>query len=640
MNEQNNYIEKLGLYEQAKEAYYSGEPIMSDEEFDKLEKELGLENKGYVGTKHSPNYTVRHPYMMGSLAKVQVHADKEGNIDWKSIYKKIVGCVGSAKLIASPKYDGCSFEMVVEHGLVKSISTRGDGFWGRDIYPHLASRIDRKLVDRRIAEKYTVRGEVLVKKSVFNAKWKDKFANPRSFVAGTLSAEFNKELIPQVNDLNIVCYDFRIYDESYWKGSNWHDKDFPKLYELTKSPTVCDAYVYEGNFSEAALRSMYYSFESTRNNIDYCLDGFVIKPIDEDRKWSEDTRPSDCLAVKFIPQTEPTKVTNIVWELGKTGEYFPTVIYNPVEMDGKVCTKASGHNIDWLMRKGVSIGSEIVISLAGDIIPYIYKVTKAYDKTTLGDYNVPDNVTLTNGHLMANMTEEEMRIEKFRNSCRTLEVPGLGDAQINKLIEGIKLEIEGDEFFGTEDVPFPISIFGIGAPLMAKIIGGKAGAKIAEAYENILRNIRLEDFIAAMNFRFCGKKVSHEIAMKCLSRPYDFTSMAEEGYSWIDDFDSPNWKDFEVVCNYFNLSIKDWEEREQQFEKSNNEVNNGVERIPIIMTGEPNNYATKGDFLKAHPEYKETASWKEVKIVFTNSLESNTGKMKKAREKGIELQLY
>ena len=63
-------------------------------------------------------------------------------------------------------------------------------------------------------------------------------------------------------------------------------------------------------------------------------------------------------------------------------------------------------------------------------------------------------------------------------------------------------------------------------------------------------------------------------------------------------------------------------------------------QIPIIMTGEPNNYSTKAEFLKCHPEYRNTGSWKEVQIVFTNSLDSNTGKMKKAREKGIRIELY
>ena len=68
------------LYDQAKEAYYNGEPIMSDLEFDELEEELGLENKGYVGTHHQKSYTVKHPFLMGSLSKVQIKEKEDHTI--------------------------------------------------------------------------------------------------------------------------------------------------------------------------------------------------------------------------------------------------------------------------------------------------------------------------------------------------------------------------------------------------------------------------------------------------------------------------------------------------------------------------------------------------------------------------------
>ena len=74
--------------------------------------------------------------------------------------------------------------------------------------------------------------------------------------------------------------------------------------------------------------------------------------------------------------------------------------------------------------------------------------------------------------------------------------------------------------------------------------------------------------------------------------------------------------------------------------KLDKEVEKSSNQIPVILTGEPNNYASKGEFLKCNPQYRLTGSWKEVKIVFTNSFDSNTGKMKKAREKNIEIQLY
>ena len=143
-----NREEQLKLYNAAKEAYYNGEEIMSDIEFDALEKELGLENKSYVGTRHNPSYTVRHPFVMGSLSKVQIH-EKNGAVDWYKHYKEVSGFVNkfsmNPPLIVTPKYDGCSFELYVNNNDV-TISTRGDGKFGRDIYKHIIDKIPQSLL--------------------------------------------------------------------------------------------------------------------------------------------------------------------------------------------------------------------------------------------------------------------------------------------------------------------------------------------------------------------------------------------------------------------------------------------------------------------------------------------------------------
>ena len=80
----------LELYNKAKEAYYNGEPIMTDYEFDELEKRLGLENKSYVGAKHNPSYTVKHPFIMGSLSKVQIKRGNDGNVPWEQYFAEVL----------------------------------------------------------------------------------------------------------------------------------------------------------------------------------------------------------------------------------------------------------------------------------------------------------------------------------------------------------------------------------------------------------------------------------------------------------------------------------------------------------------------------------------------------------------------
>ena len=84
-------LEKKNLYDRAKEAYFNGEPIMSDYEFDTLESELGLENNSYIGTHHQKSYTIKHPFIMGSLSKIQIKENNDNTISWGSY----VDCVKS-----------------------------------------------------------------------------------------------------------------------------------------------------------------------------------------------------------------------------------------------------------------------------------------------------------------------------------------------------------------------------------------------------------------------------------------------------------------------------------------------------------------------------------------------------------------
>ncbi len=124
-------MNQLELYNKATEAYYSGEEIIPDYEYDALEEELGLKNKN-LGSSHSNVYTITHPYIMGSLLKVQVHDDNFKKY-FKEVSKYIFRFHKDHNVIITPKYDGCSFEVVYSEGNIVKASTRGDGKLGKDI---------------------------------------------------------------------------------------------------------------------------------------------------------------------------------------------------------------------------------------------------------------------------------------------------------------------------------------------------------------------------------------------------------------------------------------------------------------------------------------------------------------------------
>ena len=628
-------MDKLELYNKAKEAYYSGNPIMEDFEFDRLEAELGLENKSYIGTKHNPSYTIKHPFIMGSLSKIQIKKDKNFEyINFGLYLDSLKKYVGSNKLIITPKYDGCSFEVqTTKSGKIKSISTRGDGEFGKDIKEHILNKVEKALCKVENKES-CYRGEVLIDKNIFEQKYSE-FVNPRSFVSGVLNRKFEgisqeekEDLKNKCNDLSIVIYDVKVKQNKEWEDVEWTS---------LVSDNIPDFYFENVNIETAKdFEDIYNKFSKYRETCKFALDGIVIKPVVSNRINNlTQHRPTDCVAIKFIPILEETEVIDIEWNLGKSGEYTPVVITNPVIMDGKSVTRANANNIGYLISNKISIGTKLVFSLAGDIIPFIYKVT---DTTRFNEKNInlPENSELNGIHLMAIMSEEEKRAKELKYSILTLNIPGMGESNANTLVDYIVESCKGDEFFDEQPKQIPNNVFMIEAIDFEIGIGGKNGTKISKAYKDIIGNITLDLIIRSCNFKLCGEKVSEQIANKLLGNEYDFTSMASEAYGWCFDDNSKQMIQLNEIFDKLGFSLEFFKQKQQSIATASNDE----DKIPVILTGEPNNYSTKAEFIKCNPQYRVTTKWKECKIVFTNSLDSNTGKMKQAKAKGIEIRVY
>lgn len=626
----------LELYNAAKEAYYNGNPIMTDYEFDELEKKLGLENKSYIGTNHNPSYTIQHPFIMGSLSKVQVKEDNQGNINFEQYLTEVNKYItrhSSCGFIITPKYDGCSFECHVtgEKQNVIFISSRGDGEYGKDLNKHLIKKLLPNIneLNKQINGDYVIRGEVLIDKFVFENKYSD-FVNPRSFVSGLLNRDYDKTIDEILDDLSIVIYDVRIKENGQWNDYDWnnfHYPDHPNFF-----------FTIPGTIDFIAFKKLYRDFEEYRNeDCPFALDGIVFKPIAKFRENNlTEHRPKDCVAVKFAPMLQETEVVDIKWQLSnKTGEYCPVIIVNPVIMDGKSITKASAHNYGYIIENKISVGSKVILSLAGDIIPFIYKITDTaeFDENKIGiDVTVCD---VDGVHLYKKLTQEEKTKNKFLASAQTLGIPSIGPAAAEKIFDFIKEECKGDEFFDIPAKDVPDNILLISSVDINRALGGKLGENAAKAFTEYLTKMGIKDIINSCTFPLCGVKVSEQIEAYMIDNDSaDWTSLPKAAYEWVFNTDSPEYMKVNNIMNTIGKTV------DQQRKVVLAKKSNTADQIPVILTGEPNDYASKGDFLNKHPEYRMTGSWKEVKIVFTNSMDSTTGKMKKAREKGIEIRLY
>ena len=582
---------------------------------------------------------------MGSLSKVQIKEATDGKIhfeDYIGDINKYLKRNNAKSYIVTPKYDGCSFEVNIiasedVTGKISQntvfISSRGDGEWGKDLNKHLINKVlpDINVLNKQIPGCYVFRGEVLIDKFIFETKYSE-FVNPRSFVSGLLNRDYSDDpkFQEMLNDLSVVIYDIKIMDDH----KNWIDRDWIS-YDYPDKPQF---YFTIEDLQSPLLEGLYNRFEQYRNeDCPFALDGIVFKPIVQYRENNlTEHRPKDCVAVKFAPMLQETEIIDIEWNVSnKTGEYTPVIIVNPVIMDGKEITRASAYNYGYVIENKLSIGSKVILSLACDIIPFIYKITdtSCFDKNKIC---IDPTVGIVDGvHLFKQLSEEDKIKNKFLASAEALNIPGIGPAAADTIFEYIKVECQGDDFFDIPAKEVPNNILYLTPNDIDNALGGKLGINAKKSFTEYLKKITLKDIIISCTFEMCGDKASEQIEKEIINPgDGDWFSLPRIAYEWVLNKDSEEYNQVKKIIDFIGFDIEQYRILREESKSIQDE------QIPIIMTGEPNDYLSKGDFLNHHPEYRNTGSWKEVKIVFTNSLDSNTGKMKKAREKGIEIRLY
>jgi hypothetical protein len=232
------------------------------------------------------------------------------------------------------------------------------------------------------------------------------------------------------------------------------------------------------------------------------------------------------------------------------------------------------------------------------------------------------------------MSAEEYRENKFIQSAEALGIPNIGPAAAKTIYDYCVTQSAPDDFLGIEGKEVPYNILCCSAADINNALGGKTGAAAMKAFEEFKKKLSLADIIVSCTFESCGRKVAEAIQDYLLFGNENFEHLAEKAWKWATIVNSVEMIELHNVLEHCGKTMEIFEQELQYINEAKRE------QTPVILTGEPNGYPTKDAFMREHPEYRVTGSWKEVKIVFTNSLDSNTGKMKKAREKGIEIRLY
>lgn len=411
--------------------YYNAEPAVSDEEFDALWEELkSLDPENPLLSRVGRDLTdgwpkSGHLIPMGSQSKASSPEEFDAWAEKTELDLYLV----------QYKLDGASLELQYENGIFRKAVTRGDGRTGDDISSN-ARRM--QAVPLRLPEAFTggVRGEVLMTKAVHAAGYRDK-ANCRNAANGLMKRKDGKG----AEDLVVVCYDARALS-----GGAFTDEE-KKLAWLARMGFLV---VPTERFRQAREVTEYRAkVMALRADLPWDIDGLVVKGLSIDLEDAAKPRPEKQIAYKFSPEEAVTRLIAVEWsESGAL--YTPIGITEPVRLAGTTVQRANLSNPDMIRNMGLKIGSIVVITKRGEIIPKIETLVENPPDAT--GIPMPSVCTACGSVLVDGGTslycpapacprKELHRLEKW---LTVLDIRGFGTALIRRLHETGKARIIAD----------------------------------------------------------------------------------------------------------------------------------------------------------------------------------------------------
>ncbi|MBM6799022.1 NAD-dependent DNA ligase LigA, partial [Coprobacillus cateniformis] len=375
-------IKKL-LNEYNYQYYVLDNPSVSDQEYDRLMQELqAIENQHpewltadspsqRVGGQVLDSFTkITHERMMLSLGNI-FNEDELMAFD-----ERIRETYPNVEYVCELKIDGLAVSLVYADGRLDYAATRGDGTVGEDI-THNVKTIKSIPLTIDYDGDFEVRGEIFMPKKSFNELNEERakagealFANPRNAAAG--SVRQLDSTIAAKRKLDAFLYMVPTATEV---GCTTHKEALDYIKELGfktnpmthVSSDIQDVWAFIQEMTEK------------RDTLPYEIDGIVIKVnnLEEQVRLGYTAKvPKWAIAYKFPAEEVVTKLKDIIFTIGRTGQITPNAILEPVRVAGSTVQRATLHNEDNVKNKDIRIGDYVVVRKAGDVIPEVVRSLK------------------------------------------------------------------------------------------------------------------------------------------------------------------------------------------------------------------------------------------------------------------------
>lgn len=524
--------------------YYSGHPIISDEEFDALLKhliEIEKQHPEWV-TPNSPTQRVgeqpaegfklvSHHIPMLSLANTYSKDELKDFID--RMHRLTERQTGFSCEI---KMDGVAVTVRFENGKYARGVTRGDGKRGDDVTTNIKtiSSLPLQLYQKDVPGILELRGEVFMSHEVFKRLNKQReergdplWANPRNAAAGSL-----KLLDPQETSkrhLSIVFYGVA-EDSSHQLKSQFEGHQYLKKHGLPILPFIARCHSLEEIWSFAE------KVRQERSQLPFDIDGIVVKVDDlkeQEHLGSTAKNPRWAVAYKFAAEQAVTRIHSISVQVGRTGVLTPVAELEPVFLAGSTISRATLHNEEEIQRKDIRVGDTVTIEKGGDVIPKVIHVHPSLRLSNSIPWTMPDQCPVCGTPIVRSKEEVAMR-------CPNLQCPAQQLRRLIHFASKAAMDIDGlgekimEQLLLREFVTQPSDIYKLTSNELMQLEGFKE-----KSVHNLLQGIEkskqvsLSRFIMALGIKHVGSGTA-ELLASCAGDILTLMNLTEDDFLKVE----------------------------------------------------------------------------------------------------------